>query len=1029
MKFDILCLFLGGRRTPPEIALSGFEHVFDVTPSPLLLADSSGIVLRANVAAGELLQRNPDDLRGALIAELLSSTNDLHGQRISFSRREVPESKERMHLYALSQSPSTPTDSVAADSKVDLVAVTRALHDFIGIVKVVAPGEYVIESFNDSYMRANERHGITIDANVSFGQEVRAFLREVLKMGDDQIRLAESRLKAVVESAKPIRFEDEFSFPDGAIVTTDATLSPILSEDGRVDRLLYFSRDITEQKRTEAALRASELRWQFALEGARDGLWDWDVATGITYFSLRWKEMLGYADEELENHFDSWRSRIHPDDLEATLAAVQGYLAGTCSHYAVEHRLRCKDGTYKWILARGQALERDADSRPLRILGTHTDITESKEAIHALRETEGRFRVLIEDLDVGVVLQDPADRVLLSNAAAQRILGLDKAALEGVTSRDPRWRLVRLDGSPLPMEEVPSVIAARTLQPVKNITIGSSNIDTGERRWLEVSASPRLDSKGGVLHTLVTLIDVTSEYKASAALRESESKLRRLNERFQLAAEAASIGIWACHIADQTLEWDESMHRIFCVAPDEFEDCFAAFRARVHPDDIPRVDRLGLEAMGNLAPYKADFRLVWPNQTIRHIQSFGRIVGNEQGEPDYMVGVCYDVTSQRELEAQLLQAQKMQAIGQLAGGIAHDFNNLLTIVNGYCESILQDTENLKDSLRRQIEAIDRAGERAAILTQKLLVFSRKEPLRKEAVSLNRVLSETGSMLLRLIEESIVIEVEAPESDLYVESDRAHIDQLLMNLALNARDAMPDGGVLRIELEQVVFDTDNPCPNSNYREGRYARLCVQDTGTGIPKAIQGRLFEPFFTTKGVGRGTGLGLATVYGVVESAGGFVTIDSEPGSGARFNVYLPECDAPVDGKTAMAESCANLRGTETILLVEDEQDVRRVTRLGLEANGYTVIEALSPLDAIQRFREGNSPIDMLLTDIVMPGMNGRQLAAALWMERPGLKVLFMSGYDNAGPSLPDRASKAFVAKPFRMWELLAKVREVLDQ
>lgn len=558
-----------------------------------------------------------------------------------------------------------------------------------------------------------------------------------------------------------------------------------------------------------------------------------------------------------------------------------------------------------------------------RILGTHTDITAMEETVHALQESESRFRALIEDLDVGVVLQDRDDNILLSNAAADRILGIVNPDLEGISSRDPRWQLVNADGSPLRPEEVPSVIAARTGRPVMNAVLGSNNLSTGERRWLQVSATPRLDAAGNIIHTLVTLIDITAAHRTEMALRESEAKERQLNERFALAAESAGIGVWGNRIHEDHLEWDENMYRIFQVDPGKPAVVVGDFQACVHPEDLDRVNNEGLAAAAQGRSYQSEYRIIWPNGELRHIKSYGQMVLNESGETDRVVGVCYDVTAQRKLEEQLRHAQKMEAVGQLAGGVAHDFNNLLTVINGYCEVLLLEDLGGDGTIQAQIEAIHKAGERAAMLTQQLLVFSRKAPLKPEIVDWNLLAEESGQLLRRLIPENIEILFELSPGPLNVLADRTQLEQLLMNLSLNARDAMEKGGKLTIASRECVFDEAHPCTDADCPPGVYACLTFRDSGTGIQPEHMGRLFEPFFTTKTVGKGTGLGLATVYGVVQQCGGAIGVMSAPGAGTCFNVYIPKANPAAVVSSDESDPERQLRGAETILLVEDEHSV----------------------------------------------------------------------------------------------------------
>ena len=380
-------------------------------------------------------------------------------------------------------------------------------------------------------------------------------------------------------------------------------------------------------------------------------------------------------------------------------------------------------------------------------------------------------------------------------------------------------------------------------------------------------------------------------------------------------------------------------------------------------------------------------------------------------------------------EEQLIQAQKMEAIGRLAGGVAHDFNNLLTVINGYSELMeaqLPDDEDLRSSLRE----IHRAGERAAALTRQLLAFSRKQVLQPELLDLNAVVSEVEKLLRRLIGEDVALVTRLDPALGSVKADPGQLEQVLMNLAVNARDAMPEGGTLTIETANAMLDTGFAMAHPGARSGEYAVLTVADTGIGMSDEVRSHAFEPFFTTKDQGKGTGLGLATAYGIVKQSDGYITVDSEAGRGTTFRIYLPRAAGAAVPSGLGERPAQSPRGTETILLVEDEPGVRRLSRTILEAQGYSVLEAASGDEALKVARSHTGVIHLVATDVIMPGMSGRVLWDRLRVLRPDARVLFMSGYTDdaiARHGVLERGI-AFLQKPFTPQRLAEKVREVLD-
>ncbi|MGH9650141.1 MAG: ATP-binding protein, partial [Terriglobales bacterium] len=395
-----------------------------------------------------------------------------------------------------------------------------------------------------------------------------------------------------------------------------------------------------------------------------------------------------------------------------------------------------------------------------------------------------------------------------------------------------------------------------------------------------------------------------------------------------------------------------------------------------------------------------------------------------------LVSVMRDISDHRLLEEQLLQAQKMEAIGRLAGGVAHDFNNLLAIILGYSD-LLQDALPEEGPARKHLAEIRKAGDRAATLTRQLVAFSRKQVLELKVFDLNAVVIENYKMLRRLIGEDVELLLEPDRQPAPVKADAAQMEQVIMNLAVNARDAMPRGGRLTIETANVALDATQVNRHVTMPAGAYVMLAMTDSGIGMDANTQARIFEPFFTTKEKGKGTGLGLATVYGIVKQSGGYIWAYSELGQGTTFKIYLPRAEEPIEPEPAAARiPAASLRGTETVLLVEDEESVRKLAAHCLREQGYTVLEASNGTEALQLSRERAEPIHLLVTDVVMPGMGGRDLAGQLIALRPDARVLFVSGY--TGNAIVHHGildpGTFLLSKPFRPVELAKKVREVLD-
>ena len=448
----------------------------------------------------------------------------------------------------------------------------------------------------------------------------------------------------------------------------------------------------------------------------------------------------------------------------------------------------------------------------------------------------------------------------------------------------------------------------------------------------------------------------------------------------------------------------------------------------VHPDfHAITTERLRLMETGNPVPLIEEKIVRLDGTTVDVEISASPFL--EEGVTAIQV-VCRDISDRKKLEEQFHQAQKMEAIGQLAGGVAHDFNNLLTVISGYSEILITRLPP-NDPMSGMIQEIHTAGERAAHLTRQLLAFSRKDIVERRVLDLNALVIDTEKMLRRLIGEDICLTTVLAPALGQVKADAGQIEQVIVNLAVNARDAMPQGGKLVIETRNVELDTDYARLHPEVKPGRYVMVAVSDTGSGMSLETKGHIFEPFFTTKGPGKGTGLGLATVYGIVKQSGGHIAVHSELGQGTTFTIHLPPVEEKLLSGNSPHGSKVAPHGNETILLVEDDDAVRAITKLALQSLDYTVLEARNGEEAVRICERHTEPIQLLITDVVMPEMGGRQVAERLTARKQGIKVLFLSGYTDDAVVRHGvmQAEVAFLQKPFTPMALANKVRDVLDK
>ena len=548
---------------------------------------------------------------------------------------------------------------------------------------------------------------------------------------------------------------------------------------------------------------------------------------------------------------------------------------------------------------------------------------------------------------------------------------------------------------------------------------GQLTLNRGTDHALPIEMAVTAMSGGGVV---CVSRDLTERRRVEQAKAEAESKYQMIVEKVAAISYIAELGITGAwrYVSPQ-------IENILGYTQEEWLADSAKWVRHVHPDDIAAVEEAETACLVGRA-FQAEYRLMRKDGRIIWVSDSAVVVQGADGTP-LMEGIIVDITERKQLENQLQQSRRMEAVGRLAGGIAHDFNNLLTIIKGYTELATQ-RKDLTAAVRADIEHIDDASERAAGLVRQLLAFSRKQVLQPKNLDLNGIVLGLEKLLRRLIGEDIEMKTMVAAGLGTVKADPAQVEQVLMNLVVNARDAMPNGGKMIVETSNVDLDRTYASEHVSVKPGRYVMLAVSDTGMGMSPETVAHIFEPFFTTKTGGKGTGLGLATVYGIVKQSGGYIWVYSEPGQGSTFKVYFPRVDEAAESDYKTPAKTSTKRGTETLLLVEDDEAVRELTETILTAQGYKVICAEGPKKAQEIAAKRGKEIDLVLTDVIMPTMSGHELARKLMAKNGKMRVLYMSGYtDNViaqGGVLEE--GLAFLQKPFTPRALAEKVREVLD-
>ena len=928
-----------------------------------------------------------------------------------------------------------------------------------------------------------------------------------------------------------------FAIPPHDLVSRLAVVVLLLAF-GLIFSTVLFRRETREQAAAKMALQESEEWFRGLAELLPEPVFEADLTFRLTYANQRAFELFGYSQEEFDAGL-SGLDMLAPGDRENAAEALEKRLEGD-DFGATEYTAVRKDGSTFPILFHASRFR--IEGRPVGVRGILVDITDRKAAEDTLRESERRFRNIVESSPMGVHLYElqPDGRLVFAaaNGAADRILGADNTSFLGKTIEEAF--------PPLADTEVPDryreAAARGTRWHSEQIDYDHGDIAGA----FEVSAFQTAPNEVAVM-----FMDITERKKAEDAMRSSEERLR-------LATQSGHVGVWEYDIAKDHLEWDDQAYELHGVDPVGAKDGIERWRDCVHPDDLEVAEAEFLAALPEGGkPFDTEFRIIHKEDgDVRYMRGLAGVLRDEEGNPlralgtnwditeskrieealrdserrfrsvieqlndatyilydgrfdlvnprfseltgvtaeeaaakefdfwdlvapesipvirkrqeqrergedvpgiyefeikhkdgryvqveasvteiDYrsgkaVLGLLRDITEQNSLKEQLVLAQKLESIGRLSGGVAHDLNNLLTPIIGYGDLVLGEfapDDQRKDSVQEILQAAFRARD----LVRQLLAFSRRQAMEFRAIDLNEMVDGFQNLLRRTIREDIEVRFLLSADEPTIRGDRGQLEQVIMNLAVNAQDAMPEGGTLYIETSEVELDEEYARAHTSVVAGHYALLSFSDTGDGMDAETRDKVFEPFFTTKERGKGTGLGLATVYGIIKQHNGNIWAYSEPGEGSAFKCYFPLADMPAVEQVALRHEVTDLGGTETIMVVEDEITVRNLAVKVLKRHGYNVLEADEGNACLRILRDYDRPLDLLLTDVVMPGMNGRELYKEVKGQFPGIKVLYMSGYTEdivTHRGVLDEGID-FLQKPFSVQALATRVRSVLEE
>ena len=852
---------------------------------------------------------------------------------------------------------------------------------------------------------------------------------------------------------------------------TDRDEHILLRLAGHAGVAVRNARLFASEQAARAEAEAASRRFFDLVQGLDAVVWETEAPTDeeiagtgsprrFSFISQRVETLLGYPAERWTADPDFWPATVHPEDRDRVLQACRAALAAGRDG-ELEYRVIGADGLVLWVRDMVRVITDEA-GRVRRRSGVMVDVTESRRLGEALRESEERFRRVFEDAATGMALVGLDGRWLQVNRALCRITGHTEDELRGGTvqaiSHPADLEAELISRERLLAGEIPGYQMEKRYVHKRGHVI-----------WVRVNSTLVRDAEGRPAHTIAEIEDITArrwaerrlatQVAVTQALTDGDEDREMVTRVLRVICEGVgwAVGeVWRLDRRSSLLRWAGMWQESGLEAAD-FERESRGFTFREgeglpgrawqsgQPEWLmdtatsPRFLRRHLAA-----PLGLHAAFAFPVRSARELFGVMVFFSRDIYEPDpdllIMMGdmgaqIAQFVERQRvdralrRSQAELLQFQKMDAIGRLAGGVAHDFNNLLTVIMGRGDIVLASLDE-GDPRRADVDAILETATRAAALTHQLLAFSRKQVLQPKALDVNLLVTHLSAMLRRLIGEDIQLDCRLEPGCWPIKADPSQLEQVIVNLVVNARDAMPDGGRVTIETSNVILDQSFAQAHPEIRPGGHVLLAVEDTGTGMDEETRNRLFEPFFTTKGQGKGTGLGLSMVFGIVTQHGGAIVVDSAPGSGATFRIYLPRTEEPPEVVTAPHQTSGEPRGSETVLIVEDDAPVRMLTCDILGAAGYTVLAADGGEEALRLCAEHPGTIHLLVSDVVMPQLSGPRLARQLLAIRPSMRVLYMSGYAESALLVRDLedASVAFIPKPFSPDAFARKVREVLD-
>lgn len=1051
-------------REIAELERQRYQDLFEFAPYGYLVSDAKGVIKEANHAAASLLCLPQNALVGKLLVVFIAESDREHFTTQLQTLQEIDEWEVQLQPPHGSSFPASLRAAAIYNCQGEKIGWRWLLSD---ISERKQAQEALYQATNELEMRVEERTQELLVANQLLQQEIaeRQRVEKSLRQSEKLYRqLVETQTDLIVriDLEGRVTFANtvycqavgrelpeligqsafQFCHPDDLpevkknisnllsaphksithekrLLTVNGirwlqwNITAIQNKTGEVVEFLGVARDITQRKQIEDSLRDSEARLSLALEATQMGIWDWDICSNEIVCCASMARLYNFTPLPFSHSLDEFFQIIHPEDREYVSQTLTRTITEKIE-YKCEFRIVWEDGSIQWLSQNGKLFYNELDE-PIRLIGTSICISERKEAEAALRASEERYRSVVAAMQEGIVLQNAEGNIIACNASAEKILGLTVDEMLNRTSDDPRWHSIKEDGSPFPGQTHPAMVTLRTGKPCSNVIMGLQ-YPNQTTTWISINSQALFHENDPLPYAVVTSFsDITERKRAEEKIREQAALL-----------DIATDAILVIDFQSKILFWNQGAERIYGWQGVE----------AVGKDPQELFDQnnwLQLEtAMTSVMEFGS-----WQGELCQVTKSGREIIVESRwtlmydgaDQPKSILCVDTDITEKKQLQEQFFRAQRLESLGTLAGGIAHDLNNILTPILAASQLLQVKSPQQEENYQHLLAIIENNSKRGAGLIKQVLSFARGFKGECTIVKLNDLIAEITQIIKQTFPKSIEFALNITENLWAVSGDATQLYQLLMNLVVNARDAMPTGGEISISSQNMFIDEAYAQMNIDANVGYYVVITVADTGMGISPEILDKIFDPFFTTKEIGKGTGLGLSTVVGIIKSHGGFINVASKVEQGSKFEIFLPAVE--VTQSLDRNNSEISPGQGELILFVDDEPEIREIAKIVLEKYNYKALTASNGIEAIALYAQHKKQISAVFMDMMMPEMDGITAIRTLQKMNPLVKIIACSGI-NPNVSLAnadDTPVELVIPKPYTAENLLNSLRHILSQ